>query len=208
MVYDCSSKLCCSVPQKFSLFTCVHGAWQPIPRLTSFHFLFHMCWNEGSVENVHCDTKTWRMWESQSSRSKHFSPPLFSSTEVKVFCILMRISDAQRSHPESFTIRHEDICVQLCSLLFCLLLSRSLPLHIVNSSFVHYDKQKKHSLITTIPVPLLLETLEINVSVEWQKIISKFVPWPSETQKRQNAAIRQYGGKLQKGGKVHMFVSG
>lgn len=154
MVYDYSSKLCCSVPQKFCLFTCVNGAWRPIPGLTSFHFLFHMCWNEGNVENVHCDTETWRMWESQSSRSKLlFSPTLFSCIEVKVFCIVMRISDGQRSHPESFTIRHEDICLsgrsyseyqrQLRSLLFCLLLSRSLPLQIVNSSFVYYDKQQK-----------------------------------------------------------------
>lgn len=104
--------------QKFCIFTCANGAWRPIPGPTSFHFLFQMCWNEGRVENVHCDTETWRMWESQSSRSKHFSPTLFSSTEVKVFCILMRISDAQRSHPESFTIRHEDICLSGSSYLF------------------------------------------------------------------------------------------
>lgn len=121
-------------------------------------------------------TVTQRMWESQSSRSKHFSPTLFSSREVKVFCILMRISDAQRSHPESFTIRREDIClfqntIGNCCLCYsasyflalCPSIQSTAHLSIMtNNKNIHSSQRFQHICN--------LQTLEINVSVEWQKI--------------------------------------
>lgn len=157
-----------------------------------------MCGNEGRVGNVRCDTETWRMWESQPSRSKHFSPTLFSSTEVKVFCILMRISDAQRSHPESFTIRHEDICLSGRSYLFGLPQATAvfviLPLTF-SLSAPPYSQQLICLLWQTTKTfthhnDSSTSALE-DLGTKCFSGVAENKLCPSERQKRQNAAVRQ-----------------
>lgn len=56
--------------------------------------------------------------------------------------------------------------------------------------------KKSHSRVTMIPPPLLSQTLEINVSTEWQNII--FGPWRSESQKNDNErSVGTVGSRLQ-----------
>lgn len=66
---------------------------------------------------------------------------------------------------------------------------------------------KKHSLITTIPAPLLMQSLEINVSVEWQKISICALPFRNtEAAERSYQTIRGQAPKGWKGAHVCVWL--